>query len=290
MFSRAFDAHQLCICIVFVLQLHTSQLRGRGPCPVTLCSLQPESFLSPSPKFQLPNQIFGDFTGPLKSRGKATAKAKGELKQNILDFYNRSVTARRGHKKRLTQPGYPNLKAIFAWDHALQSATRGLGRQPFRYRSLCQFSRIRSEWPWRISPVLCKNARTIGRSGPCCKEHSLAAHQSYVSKWIGHAAAPCFTPRLWEHRHFLYTEPLHGWRWPGVIHMKNNNCKNALIAAKVSWACEKSLTSFFKRGPFEVAAFFGTLSENSGHTYDWTDDLHRAANTLLAFQLCHGRL
>ena len=78
-------------------------------------------------------------------------------------------------------------------------------------------------------------------------------------------------------KHFLYTDvQLHGWRWPDVIHTNNNNCKNAIIAANLGWARhEKSLTSSFKRGPFEGAAFFGTLSEGAAtffDTYDWTDD------------------
>ena len=96
-------------------------------------------------------------------------------------------------------------------------------------------------------------------------------------------------------KHFLYTDvQLHGWRWPDVINVKNNNCKNALIAANLTWARhEKSLPSSFKRGPFEGAAVFDTLSEAAAtyfDTDDWTDDLHGAAYLLLAFQHCHGRL
>ena len=88
-------------------------------------------------------------------------------------------------------------------------------------------------------------------------------------------------------KHFLYTDvQLHGWRWPDVIHIKNKNCKNAIIAANLSWARhEKSLTSSFNRGPFEGAAFFATLSETAAtyfDTYDWTDDLYGAAYPLLA--------
>ena len=58
-------------------------------------------------------------------------------------------------------------------------------------------------------------------------------------------------------KQFLYTVfQLHGWRWPDVIHIKINNCKNAIIAANLSWARhEKSLTSSFKRGPFGVLPF-----------------------------------
>ena len=58
--------------------------------------------------------------------------------------------------------------------------------------------------------------------------------------------------------------------------------------ARRSTLDKKSLTSSFKRGPFEGAALLGTLSEAAA-THDWTD-LHGAANPLLAFQLCHGRL
>ena len=187
-----------------------------------------------------PNQILGDFNGPLKSCGKVTAKAKTELKQKIMDFYNCSVTARRSHKKRFAQPAYPNLRAIVAWDQALQSATRGLGMAAFsspeaRAGSAERTSEVRFEVDW-------------ARRGPVIHDHLDFGSIDMPSK------------------HFLYTDvQLHGWRWPDVIHTKNNNCKNAIIAANLGWARhERSLTLFQARA-LRRCCLFRHLVRSSGH-------------------------
>ena len=109
--------------------------------------------------------------------------------------------------------------------------------------------------------MLCKNARKVGRSGPCCKQHPAAARIRDVQ--------------------------LDGWRRPDVIHIKNNGRKNALISANLSWARhEKSLTSSFKRGAFEGAA---EAAATYFDTCDFTDDLCGVAYPLIVFQLCQGR-
>ena len=122
----------------------------------------------------------------------AAAKAKTEFKQKIMDFYNRSVTARRGHKKRLAQPGYPNLRAIFAWDQALQSATRGLGLAAFQVQKPVPVEQNQKRVFIAMEDLLhALQTHANGRKKRAlCKQHSPAAHQSYISKWIGHAAAP----------------------------------------------------------------------------------------------------
>ena len=222
----------------------------------------------------------------MKSCGKVTAKANSELKENILDFYNRSVTARRSHKKRLAQR--PNLKTILACHHALQSATRGVGLAALQVQTIEGLFRALQK-------------RANGRKKRALLQTTLpfcTSEQRFEVEWARRG------PVIHDHldsgtigmpsKHFLYTDfQLHGWRWPDVIHIKNNSCKKALIAANLGRASqEKSLTSSFMRGSFEGAAFFGTLSEAAAtyfDTYDWTDDLYGAAYTLLAFQLCHGR-
>ena len=164
------------------------ETRTRSQSCLSHCSLQPECRVNPRVKIDSPNQILGDFNGPLKSCGKVTAKAKTELKQKIMDFYNCSVTARRGHKKRFAQPGYPNLRAIVAWDQALQSATRGLGMAAFSSPE----ARARSAEPEDADGAPWRHIRGTFRSG-------LGTPRPRDTR----------PPRLWEHRHAEQTLLVH---------------------------------------------------------------------------------
>ena len=206
-------------------------------------------------------------------------------------------------QKGLAQPGHPNLRATLAWYQALQSATRGLGLAAFQVQKPVPVQQNQK----RVFIAMEGLYRALHRRGHGRKKRALlqTALPSGTSELRFGVDWARRGPVTHDHldsgsigmpsKHFLYTDvQLHGWRWPDVIHIENNNsCKNAIIAANLSWARhERSLTSSSK-GPFEGAAFFGTLSEAAAmyfDTYDWTDDLYGAAYPLLAFQLCHGRL
>ena len=248
----------LCLC-QSILQLHRFRFaiapRNEDDIPVlsvSLCSLQPECRVNPCVKMKL----LGDFNDPVKSRGKVTAKAKTELKQKIMDFYyNRSVTARRGHKKRLAQPGHPNLRAILAWDQALQSATRGLGLAAFQVQKPVPLEQNQK----RVFIAMEDLSRALQKRANGRKKRALlqttlpcgTSERHFEVDWARRGPVIHYLDSGsigMPSKHFLYTDvQLHGWRWPDVIHIKTTIARTrSLRRTSAGSRHEKSLTSSFK--------------------------------------------
>ena len=101
-----------------LLQLHRfrfaiarlPETRTRSLSCLSLCSHQPECGVNPCVKIRLPKPDPRRLQWHPQEPRQGHCQAKTELKQKIMDFYNRSVTARRGHKKRLAQAGYSELE------------------------------------------------------------------------------------------------------------------------------------------------------------------------------------
>ena len=175
-----------------------SRKRGRYPCLVSL-SLQSSAQcrVNSCVKMKLPKPDPRRLPWPRQEPRQGSSR-------KLWTFYNRSVTARRGHKKRLAPPGYPNLRAILAWDQALQSATRGLGLAAFQVQKpvLVEQNQKRVFIAMEDLPRALQK-RANGRKKRASLLTTLPCGTSelhFEVDWPRDTRPP----RLWEHRHAVW--------------------------------------------------------------------------------------